>query len=152
DLADQLHELADGATGLARVHLEDRRFLLRRDSLVEIDRGSPVAFQDVARHARDQRNRAVGNVDPIDRSLVEAPGDDRVAGPEVGVRPDQARAKNAAVAHFEQATFEVISHKCLLGISKRKGAGAGDSPIARRTPHPTPTPVAMPYDSCGETS
>src|SRR5690606_61376 len=66
--------------------------------------------QDVARNMRDHRDGPAGDIDAVDRALVEVPGDDRVAGAEIRILANPARAQHAAVAHFEQASLEVIGH------------------------------------------
>ena len=53
------------------------------------------------------------DVDAVDRALVDAPRDDRVAGAVVGILADPARAQDAAVADLEKTTFQVIAHGTL---------------------------------------
>jgi len=51
-----------------------------------------------------------GDVDAVDRTLVEMPGNNCVAGAEVGILADPAWAQHAAIADFEQPSFQMISH------------------------------------------
>jgi len=108
--ADQLGEVRDRSAQLAGVNAEDRFLLLRRDLVVEVDGGAPVARQDVAGNVRDQRNRMAGDVDAVDRALVEMPGNDGVAGAEVGILADPAWAQHATIADLEQSSFQMIGH------------------------------------------
>ena len=108
--ADQLDQIAYRTTQLAGMSLEDRLFLRRGARVADIDGGSPVALQNVARHMGDQRDGLSRHIDAVDRSLVEVPRDDGVAGAVVGILADPAGAEYAAVADFEETPFEVISH------------------------------------------
>src|SRR6266567_2085358 len=112
--ADELHQLADRPAELAGVHLEDRFFLRRRRIVGNVDGRAPVSLQYVAGNVRDQRDRRAFDVDAFDRSLVETPRHDRVAGAEVRILSDPAGTQDPTVAHFQQTTFEVISHDALL--------------------------------------
>ncbi len=108
--ADELDEIADRAAELAGVDGQDGVLLRRRDAIVEINRRPPVALKDVAGHVGDHRDRAIGHIDAVDRSLVEMPRDDRVAGLEIGILADPARTQYPTVANFEQTAFELITH------------------------------------------
>ena len=46
------------------------------------------------------------------------PGDDRVAGAEIGILADPARAQHSTIADFEQTTFQVVAH-CFLHVRGR---------------------------------
>ncbi len=117
DLADQLHQIGDRSAGLAGVDLEQRFFLRVGGGVVDVDRGGPVAFQDVAGDVRDGGDRGAGHIDIVDRALVHVPGDDRVAGAEIGVFADPARTQDTAVADLEQPAFKLIAHCFLHGRS-----------------------------------
>src|SRR2546422_2477277 len=122
NLGDELHQLADRPAQLTGVDVEDRLFLLRRYLLVEIHGGAPVAFENVARHMRNHRDRPCRHVDVVDRAaFVETPGDERVAGAEVRILADPAGAQHATIADFEQASFEVIAHGCLRHVVRDAG-------------------------------
>ena len=82
---------------------------------------------------RDQRNRVPRNVDTFNRALVEAPRDDRVASAEIGIFADPARTQHSAVAHFEQAPFEMVGHHASLAVDKY-----GCAVNAAAATHPTP--------------
>src|SRR6185369_3123716 len=101
DLADKLREVGNRTALLARVDGEKRLLLRFRDLVVEVDGGRPVALQDVAGNVRDHRDRPAGDVDAVDRPLVEMPRNDRVAGAEVRILADPARTQHATVADFE---------------------------------------------------
>jgi hypothetical protein len=51
-----------------------------------------------------------GDVDAIDRALVEVPGNDGVTGAEVRILADPARAQHPTVADLEQSSFQMIGH------------------------------------------
>src|SRR5262249_42195693 len=87
-----------------------RFFLLRRDLVVEVNRRSPVSLQDVAGDVRDHGDRSSRDIDTVNRSLVEMPGDDGVAGAVIRVLADPARAQDGTAAHFEESSFEMICH------------------------------------------
>jgi hypothetical protein len=137
DLADELRQVGDGPALLAGVDGEQRVLLLLGYLVVEVDGGGPVALQDVARDVSDHRDRSARHVDAVDRSLVEMPGDDGVAGAVVRILSDPARAQHAAVANLQQASFEVIrhatSHGKVGGQATSAGAeAAGERAILRR--------------------
>ena len=120
--ADQFGDIRDWAARLAGIDLEDRRLLLRRGALVDIDGDAPVALQDVAGKMRDNRDRRVRDLDPVDGALVEMVGDDGVARSIVGIFPDPAGAENAAVADFQQSPFKMIRHGSPLSMRNHAAA------------------------------
>ena len=80
---------------------------------------------------REHRQRAARHVHAVDGALVEMPGDDRVAGLVVRVLADPAWTEDAAVADFEQPSFEVISHESLLPGCRKEEDAAGTVPAGR---------------------
>src|SRR5262249_5181948 len=111
--ADQLGQLGNRSAQLTGVDAENRFFLLRRNLVVEIDRGPPVSLQDVAGNVSDRGDGAAGDIDTVDVSLVEMPGNDGVAGTVIRVFADPAGAQDTAIANFEQPSFEMICHGVL---------------------------------------
>src|SRR6185295_6408017 len=140
DFADQLGEIRHWAAELAGVDAEDSLLLLRRHLVVEVDGGAPVARENVARNVGDKDDRAAGDVDAVDRAFVEMPGNDGVAGAEIRIFADPARAQHATVAHFEQPSLKMISHVCLPDWSctefRRVAAAQGSSDV---------TPASLPF-------
>jgi hypothetical protein len=81
---------------------------------------------------RDETDRSTRNVDAIDRSLVKAPREHRVARAEIGILADPARTQYAAIANFEEPPFEVISHEYLPSVIN--GTAFHTSASMHRTP------------------
>jgi hypothetical protein len=75
-------------------------------------------LEDVAGNVRDQRNGSARDVDTVDLAFVEMPRDDRVTCAEIRILSDPAWAKYTAVAHFQQASFEVIGHDVLPRVER----------------------------------
>jgi hypothetical protein len=69
-----------------------------------------LPVQHIAGDVRHHRDRAAGHVDAVDRALVEVIGQHRVAGAVIGILADPAGAQHPAIAHFQQAAFQVIGH------------------------------------------
>src|SRR4029453_5780576 len=63
-------------------------------------------------------------------------------GPEVGILADPAWAQHAAVAHFEQATFEVIRHESLRPLLAMRRSHS------RRRRPPEPAILRRPRRRC----
>jgi hypothetical protein len=64
-----------------------------------------------------------GDVDVVDSTFVEMPGNDGVAGAEIRIFADPARAQHATVADFEQPSFKMIGHVFLrIGVAQSSGA------------------------------
>jgi hypothetical protein len=55
-------------------------------------------------------NRPARNVDAIHKTGIDAPGKTPVTGTAIGIFTDPAWTERFAGAHFQQATFDLISH------------------------------------------
>ena len=111
DLADEAGEIRDGATELPGEQLEQRALLLGGRALVDEDDRLPgLRDQDVLRDVGGDRHRQPADVDALDRALLDAPGDHRVAGLVVRVLADPARAQDVAGADLQQPAFDLVRH------------------------------------------
>src|SRR6266853_796206 len=111
-LADQLDEVGHRAAELAGINIEQSLLLLLAGLVIDVDRGTPIALKDIARHVRDTHDGRAGVVNTLDIALVEMPRYDGVAGAVVGILADPARAQHATIADFKKTAFEVICHPC----------------------------------------
>src|SRR6478609_565408 len=111
DLADQAGQVGDGAAQLSGEQLEQGALLLVGRAVVDEDRCLPgLRDQDVLRDVGRHGDRQAADVDALDRPLLDAPRDRRVARLVVRVLADPARAENVAGAHLEQPSLDVVSH------------------------------------------
>src|SRR4029079_2701344 len=97
-------------------------------------RGPRLGFEDVVRDVCGDRERQAADVDALDRALLDAPGDRRVAGLVVGVLADPAGAQDVAGADLEQPAFDVVSHRASPRLSVGRSTDIGR--------------MTEPYDGC----
>ncbi len=110
-LADQLRHIGQRPTLLAHVSTEDRLLLLGARRVVHERHHAPVAGQGIVRNVQENRVGQPGNVDAVDFTFLEMPGDRAVAGSPIRVFAHPAGANRVAGAGFQHVTLKFVSHR-----------------------------------------
>src|SRR5581483_7135001 len=124
----QLRQFRDRAPELAAVQIDERLVLRVGGPLVEIQRDAEIAVEHVAGNVRDNRDGAAADIETVDRALVEAVGEHRIAGAVIRILADPARAQHAAIAYFEQPAFQMVRHSSLQTFSSSRPAALREPP------------------------
>src|SRR5262249_24411694 len=141
-LSYQRRQVGDRPALLASEDADDRLLLVLPRPIVDIEMRPPIPLQRVPGNEYVDRKRQAGNVYPIDRATVEAVREARLTRPVIWFFAHQARAKNVAVADFENAAFELVRHRS-PPLVRARSYGAAIVPSTRTSSKPSRPPIVF---------